>query len=121
MVPAAVLRAFGLPGSAPVRLPGGPGGTWRAGDLVLRPAGSAGAAKWTADLFAALSGPGFDVERRVRSAAGDWVAGGWAAWQWLLGVPPDLAGLSPYWAPGPAVARRGFGAFGRAATGLAVR
>ena len=105
MVPEAVLRAFGVSGSAPARLPGGPGGTWRASDLVLKPARSPGAARWAAGLFAALSGPGFRVQRPVRSAAGDWVADGWVAWRWLPGAPADLSGASPYWGPLVAVSR----------------
>ena len=105
MVPEAVLRAFGVSGSVPVRVPGGLGGTWRAGGLVLRPAGSPGAARWAAGLFAALSGPGFRVQRPVRSGAGDWVADGWVAWRWLSGAPADLSGVSPYWGPLVAVSR----------------
>jgi uncharacterized protein (TIGR02569 family) len=105
MVPEAVLRAFGVSGSVPVRAPGGLGGTWRAGGLVLRPAESPGAARWAAGLLAALSGPGFRVQRPVRSGAGDWVAGGWVAWRWLPGAPADLSGASRYWGPLVAVSR----------------
>jgi len=114
MVPAGVLTAFGVPGSAPVRLPGGRGDTWRAGGTVLRPAGSPGAARWTADVFSTLSGPGFRVPRPMRSAAGDWVADGWVAWQWLPGAPADLSGVSPPWGPLAAVSR----AFHTALAGL---
>jgi hypothetical protein len=38
MVPEAVLAAFGTGGAVPVRLPGGQGGTWRAGQVVLKEA-----------------------------------------------------------------------------------
>jgi uncharacterized protein (TIGR02569 family) len=105
MVPEAVLGAFGVPGSAPVPLPGGQGSTWRAGDIVIKPAGSALVARWTADLFSRLSGPGFRVPRPVRSAAGDWVAVGWVAWQWLPGAPADWSGVSPRWRQLAAVSR----------------
>jgi uncharacterized protein (TIGR02569 family) len=105
MVPAGVLRAFGVSGPVPVRLPGGNGDTWRAGSLVIKPAGSPSAARWTADLFATLSGPGFRVPRPVRSASRDWLADGWVAWQWLPGAPADLSGLSPDWGPLAAVSR----------------
>jgi uncharacterized protein (TIGR02569 family) len=97
MVPEAVLAAFGVADSAPVRLPGGQGTTWRAGEIVLKPADVPLAARWTAGLFSTLSGPGFRVPRPVRSVAGDWVADGWVAWQWRPGTTPDWSGVSPYW------------------------
>jgi uncharacterized protein (TIGR02569 family) len=97
MVPEAVLIAFGVAGSVPVRLSGGQGGTWRAGNIVLKAAGSVLSARWTADLYSTLSGPGFRVPRPVRSAAGDWVEQGWQAWQWLPGACPDWSGVSPNW------------------------
>lgn len=97
MVPSAVLAAFGVPGEVPVRLHGGQGGTWRAGPIVLKPADSARSARWTAELYSTLSGPGFLVPRPVRSAAGDWVAHGWVAWRWLPGDTADWSGVSPRW------------------------
>lgn len=105
MVPAGVLHAFGVSGTVPALLPGGRGDAWRAGSIVLKPAGSPAEARWTAGVFAVLSGPGFRVPRPVRSADGDWVAGGWAAWQWLPGDPADLSGVSPHWGPLAAVSR----------------
>lgn len=105
MVPAGVLRAFGVSGSAPVPLPGGQGDAWRAGSIDLKPARSPGVARWTARLFSTLSGPGFRVPEPVRSAAGEWVAEGWVAWRWLPGAPADLSGASPYWGPLAAVSR----------------
>ena len=39
-VPDGVLAAFGVAGVVPVRLPGGQGTTWRAGQVVLKPADS---------------------------------------------------------------------------------
>jgi uncharacterized protein (TIGR02569 family) len=84
MVPAAVLAAFGASAAA-VPLAGGQGTTWRSGDIVLKPAGDAVAAAWTADLYRTLSGPGFRVPRPV-AGSGDWVVDGWVAWRWLPGV-----------------------------------
>ncbi len=107
MIPEAVLDAFGVPGSAPVPLPGGQGSTWRAADIVLRPAESAAHARWAADLFSGLSGPGFRVPRPVRAAAGDWIAHGWVAWRWLPGATADWSGVSPRW-PQLAAASRAF-------------
>ena len=102
-----VLASFG--GHAePVPLPGGEGTAWRAGEVVLKPAGDPRVARWTAGLYRDLSrrrDPGFRVPRPLRAAfgdgaTGDWVAadpvtGGWVAWQWLPGEPAAWAGVSP--------------------------
>ncbi len=97
----AVLASFSArAGVAPVSLPGGEGTSWRAGNLVLKPAGDPRVARWTADLYLSLSGredPGFRVPRPLRSATGDWIAGAWVAWQWLPGEPANWAGRSPFW------------------------
>jgi uncharacterized protein (TIGR02569 family) len=99
-----VLAAFGA-SAGPVPLPGGQGTTWRAGQIVLKPAGEPRVARWTADLYRALADrprSGFRVPRPVRSATGDWMAGeqtgsAWVAWQLLPGEPADWAGVSPCW------------------------
>jgi uncharacterized protein (TIGR02569 family) len=101
----AVLASFGAGDSAPVPLSGGQGTTWRAGPLVLKPAGDTRVARWMAGLYLSLSDhpdPGFRVPAPLRCAAGDWVAedretGGWVAWQWLPGEPASWAGRSPFW------------------------
>jgi Phosphotransferase enzyme family len=108
-----VLASFGAQAGAdtdPVPLPGGQGAAWRAGRLVLKPAGDPRVARWTAGLYLSLSGhrdPGFRVPRPLRGrtgdgTAGDWVAqdretGAWVAWQWLPGEPANWAGRSPFW------------------------
>ena len=116
-----VLAAFGARAD-PVPLPGGEGTAWRAGEVVLKPAGNPRVARWTAELYRDLGllagrAPGFRVPRPLRAAArdgaardgaardgaardgaaGDWVAGGWVAWQWLPGEPASWAGVSPFW------------------------
>src|SRR6516225_6955841 len=116
-----VLAAFGARAD-PVPLPGGEGTAWRAGEVVLKPAGDPRVARWTAELYRDLGllagrDPGFRVPRPLRAAArdgaardgaardgaardgaaGDWVAGGWVAWQWLPGEPASWAGVSPFW------------------------
>jgi uncharacterized protein (TIGR02569 family) len=101
-----VLASFGAKAD-PVPLPGGEGTTWRAGEMVLKPAGDPRVARWTAEVYRTLSGtprpdPGFRVPRPLGTAAGDWVAGNpvtgaWVAWQWLPGEPADWAGVSPFW------------------------
>lgn len=88
--PAGVLAAFGLTGT-PVRLPGGQGACWRAGQVVLKPDQDPAEGSWLAEVFAELTGPGFRVPRPVRAADGGWVVDGWAAWAWVDGEPDPLA------------------------------
>jgi uncharacterized protein (TIGR02569 family) len=104
-VPAEVLAAFGLAGAVPVPLPGGQGTAWRAGSVVLKPADSVRAGSWLAEVYAALTGPGFRVPRPVRTAAGDWVALGWTAYRWVPGAAADWSGVSPHWPDMIAVSR----------------
>jgi hypothetical protein len=121
-----VLASFGA-SADPVPLPGGEGTAWRAGEIVLKPAGDPRVARWTAELYrdlapltplapagplTAVRDPGFRVPRPLGTAAGDggagagavgdWVAqdpltGGWVAWQWLPGEPASWVGVSPFW------------------------
>ncbi len=121
----AILASFGA-AAVPVLLPGGEGTTWRAGDIVLKPAGDPRAARWTAEVYRILggrSGPDFRVPEPVRAVwpggGGDWVAGdpdsgAWAAWRWLPGQPADWSGCSPRWPRLLAVSR----AFHAALAGL---
>jgi uncharacterized protein (TIGR02569 family) len=96
-VPEGVLAAFGLAGAVPVRLPGGQGTAWRAGRVVFKPADSVRAGRWFAEVYDALTGPGFRVPRPVRALTGDWVALGWTAYRWVPGAAADWSGLSPRW------------------------
>jgi len=104
-VPEEVLAAFGLAGAVPALLPGGQGGTWRAGQVVLKPADSVQAGRWFADVYDALDGPGFRVPRPVRALTGDWVALGWTGYQWVPGAAADWSGVSPRWPQLVAVSR----------------
>lgn len=104
-VPEAVLAAFGVGDVVPVRLPGGQGTAWRAGDVVLKPADSTRAARWFAEVYDALTGPGFRVPRPVRAVSGDWVAEGWTASCWVDGTAADWSGISPRWPELAAVSR----------------
>ena len=104
-MPEEVLTAFGLAGTVPVPLPGGQGTAWRAGPVVLKPADHDQAARWFADVYDALTGPGFRVPRPVRTLSGDWVAEGWTAYQWVPGAPADWSGVSPRWPELIAVSR----------------
>jgi uncharacterized protein (TIGR02569 family) len=83
--PPSVLRAFGTD-CAPLRLTGGKGGTWRAGDLVLKPAEGEAETRWRAEVVSVLPpSPQFRVARPVRAADGDWIAGGWEATEAVAG------------------------------------
>ena len=105
MVPEEVLTSFGVAGTVPVRLPGGQGTTWRAGQVVLKPADSARAGRWFAEVYDALADPGFRVPRPVRAVDGDWVAHGWTACRWVEGAAADWSGVSPRWPELIAVSR----------------
>ena len=106
-VPEEVLAAFGLAGTVPMRLSGGQGTAWRAGHVVLKPADSLRAGRWFAEVYDALTGPGFRVPRPVRALTGDWLTGdwltgdwvalGWTAYQWVSGTAADWSGVSPRW------------------------
>lgn len=104
-LPAGVLAAFGVAGTVPVRLAGGRGTTWRAGQVVLKPADSVREGRWAADVYDALEGPGFRVPAPVRAVTGDWVAQGWTAWRWVAGAAADWSGVSPRWPELIAVSR----------------
>jgi uncharacterized protein (TIGR02569 family) len=113
-LPAGVLASFGVVGTVPVRLAGGRGTTWRAGQVVLKPADSVREGRWAADVYDALEGPGFRVPAPVRAVTGDWVAQGWTAWRWVAGAAADWSGVSPRWPELIAVSR----ALAAALTGL---
>ena len=83
----AVLRAFGAHDD-PVRLPGGKGGTWRAGDVVLKSSEGDDEVRWRSEILAALpESPHFRIARPVRAADGDWLAHGWEATRAVAGRP----------------------------------
>jgi uncharacterized protein (TIGR02569 family) len=85
--PRAVRAAFGAQGD-PVRLAGGKGGTWRAGDVVLKPSEGDDEVRWRSEVLAALpESPHFRIPRPVRAADGDWLAGGWEAARFVAGQP----------------------------------
>ncbi|MGH3248038.1 MAG: phosphotransferase [Trebonia sp.] len=65
--------------------------TWRAGQVILKPADSVQAGRWFADVYDALAGPGFRVPRPVRALTGDCPAVGQLAGQ----VRRRLAALRP--------------------------
>lgn len=73
----AVLASFGAT-TGPVRLPGGAGTAWRAGDLVLKRAGDPRMADWTAEVYRILrerAAGDFRVPEPVRPAPGNQATG----------------------------------------------
>lgn len=83
---AGVIRAFGGDPSGVVALDGGEGTSWRAGDIVLKPAGPLEELRWVADFVESLDvGDAVRVARYVRASAGEYIVEGWAATEWLEG------------------------------------
>ncbi|WIE56072.1 hypothetical protein [Curtobacterium sp. MCBD17_003] len=82
----AVFVAFGAGSGPSHRLSGGRGATWRAGDVVVRPAGDPDEANWRSAVLESLPPTaGFRTARPIRAADGGWLSDGWEAWQWLPG------------------------------------
>ncbi|MCU1483609.1 MAG: aminoglycoside phosphotransferase [Actinomycetia bacterium] len=82
--PPSVLDAWAVTDAQP--LAGGQGEAFRAGSLVLKPAGEPVPAEWLAATLDGLAvADDLRVVRPVRSMAGRWVVDGWAAWRWLGG------------------------------------
>jgi uncharacterized protein (TIGR02569 family) len=82
--PERVLRAFGARGR-PVRLPGGQGSSWRAGDRVLKPDADPVEVAWLGEALAPVVEDGFRVARPVAAPDGSWVVDGWSATPWVPG------------------------------------
>ena len=84
--PDGVLEAFGATGPAR-RLAGGQNGTWRSGEIVLKPAESAVEANWRCGVLDTLpESPDFRIARPVRARDGGWLAGGWEAARFVAGA-----------------------------------
>jgi uncharacterized protein (TIGR02569 family) len=85
--PPAVLAAFGVAGSRPVPLSGGQGGSWRAGDVVVKPA-DAGLDElaWQAQIFARIPLAGFRLARPRRAVDGSLCVDGWCASEYVTGA-----------------------------------
>lgn len=84
--PAHVLAAFGVAGRVPVPLEGGRGTSWRAGDLVLKPAAAEpDELAWQVRTFSRVSQDGFRLARPQVAADGSVCVGGWSATEFLSG------------------------------------
>ena len=83
----AILSAFGVPaGTDPEPLPGGQGESYRAGDLVLKPAGMPEEVAWLGDVLGRLPERDFRIARPVAATDGRWIVDGWAATSWVAGA-----------------------------------
>lgn len=81
----ATAHAFGSDVN-PVFLAGGQKTTYRAGDVVLKPAGRTEEASWIANLFEKLpEDSGVRFARPVKSIEGTWIHDGYVAWTFLQG------------------------------------
>lgn len=84
-----VIAAFGGDAAALAALDGGQGTSWRAGSLVLKPAGPRDELAWTALFVADLNlGDRLRVPRQLACWHGEYDCEGWAATEWLEGTPP---------------------------------
>lgn len=80
-----VLRAFGAT-AAPELLTGGKGGTWRAGDVVLKPVEFRPETVWRAEVLSGLPASGaFRIARPVIGTGGAWTVQGWEAAAFVAG------------------------------------
>lgn len=82
--PPEVLADFGA-AHEPIRLEGGRGATYRAGDLVLKPVEDEKVSAWVAGVCDSVGEDGFRVPRPVKTKSGRWSSGGWAAWAYISG------------------------------------
>lgn len=88
--PNQVLAAFGVAKDPVEKLDGGRGLTWRAGSVVLRPAGEEREATWRAQVLQNLDHhEGFRTARPVKSVSGDWVVDGWEGCRWMPGAADE--------------------------------
>jgi hypothetical protein len=97
-----VLASFGA-AAEPVSLPGGEGTAWRAGDIVLKPAGDPRAADWTAELYRILgerAAGDFRVPEPVRPAASARAPGARAPGAWAAGARAAGGRATGGWAAG---------------------
>lgn len=84
--PPAVVAAFGAAGARPVSLTGGQGGSWIAGDVVLKPAElDQEELEWQAQILANIRWAGFRLARPRRATGGSLCVDGWCATEYVTG------------------------------------
>lgn len=90
-----VLRAFGVE-EPPRSLAGGQGGSWVAGELVLKPGGDLVVHEWLAEAMGSVVADGFRLATPVRTLHGTWSWEGWTATRWVEGSEPDYTQSSTW-------------------------
>lgn len=84
--PGHVLAGFGVT-AKPELLDGGQGTTWKAGDVVLKPADLPAESTWRAEILNAMEdNAAFRVARPARAQGGSWLVDGWEAWHAVVGM-----------------------------------
>ena len=100
--PEEVLAAFGVAGCPVARLAGGQGTSWRAGEVVFKPAGqSVQELEWLAGAYSQVRGSGFRIARQRRAVTGAVCVDGWSATDYVAGRHADRR-----WAEAVAVGER---------------
>ncbi len=75
-----------MAGQPLTQLPGGQGTSWRAGDLVLKPADQTpGELRWLAGVYSSVDEDGFRIARQQTATGGRVAVAGWSATQWVPG------------------------------------
>jgi uncharacterized protein (TIGR02569 family) len=85
--PSQVLEAFGVAGHIPVALEGGEGTSWRAGDLVLKPADrEVEEMAWQASIYRRIVADGFRIAMLRPAGDGQLCVDGWCATEFVSGT-----------------------------------
>ncbi|MDP9317740.1 MAG: TIGR02569 family protein [Actinomycetota bacterium] len=93
---AEVVAAFGWTGADPRLLAGGQGGTWLAGDIVLKLVDNVDEHTWVSNVLAGLGdGATLRTPTPLRSVAGTWSFGGWSAHRYVAGETLSMATDAP--------------------------
>ena len=84
-----VLVAFGAT-EPPRRLAGGRDGTWRSGEVVLKPSEGEAETIWRCGVLETLpESPAFRIARPLRTRDGGWLAAGWEAARFVAGAADE--------------------------------
>jgi uncharacterized protein (TIGR02569 family) len=79
-----VVYEFGVDANVTL-LPGGEGQSYRAAEIVLKPAQDIEQTNWIADTLSSISEEGFRVNQPVKTVSGEWIFEGWQAFQYING------------------------------------
>lgn len=79
-----ILEAFGIC-EIPIRLPGGQGTSFKAGDIVLKPVENEEETNCLAELTSNITEKGFRIARPIRAKNGKWVFKDWKANKFVKG------------------------------------